>query len=275
MRGHRLGRHSGGSSDYWPRLLVFMFPSQSVELFSSLSFRNAFWPVSWLHPSCWVFKTSWRHSAEIKLKRACCYQPAGHHHAGTVGVKPWCVFRGELLLPCLQRICKNLLCRKQSVVFANEKSSFLLFSYIISDLLCVQSKTNPENKKSTGKSCFGPQKSFAVADCQVHSQDTTHTCGQPSSLPQQLPRHFWACWGTQGTWVSPHRAGLCGSAREGTGSSMAGWHPCPFAGHGGGTSPGVLAKGRELGVMGSSRKRKGWALEAAQAAAPERRQQRC
>lgn len=146
MRGHRLGRHSGKSSDYWPSLLL-MFPSQPVESFSSLSLQKAFCSMSWLHPSSWaVTLTCSKPPGDSKQKQSLREQFLSASCVSSrryCGCKAWCIFRSELLLPCLQRICKTPLCRKQSVVFANEKSSSPLFSSIISDLWCVQSKTNP------------------------------------------------------------------------------------------------------------------------------------
>lgn len=48
--------------------------------------------------------------------------------------------------------------------------------------------------------------------------------------------------------MSPRHVGLCEGAWEGTESSMGGWHPCPFAGHAGGTLP--FSKGQGAGGHG-------------------------
>lgn len=133
------------------------------------------------------------------------------------GGKAWCIFHGEVLLPCLQRIC-TISSARSRMSCLQMRNPPLPFSHLLSVISGVsKAKETPENKKHW-KCYFRPQKHFAVPDCQVHSQDTICICGQPSSLPQQLPRHFWARQDTYRT--NSHHAGLCRGAQEAPG---AGW----------------------------------------------------
>lgn len=130
------------------------------------------------------------------------------------GSKAWCIFHGEFLLPCLQRICK-ISSAGSRVLCLQMRNPPLPFSHLLSVISGVnKAKETPENKKHW-KCCFRPRTYFAVPGCQVQSQDTICTCGQPSSLPQQLPRHSWPCCRGQA-----HHAGLCRGAQEAAG---AGW----------------------------------------------------
>lgn len=96
-----------------------------------------------------------------------------------------------------------------------------------------------------------------------------------ASISSAAPRHFRACWGDVRTWASLCGTGLCGYTQEGTRSSLASYHPCPFTGDAMGTSLEVLAKGRFLGFIGSVRGRRGCALEAVQAVTPKRQRKWC
>lgn len=255
MRGHRLGRHSGESSDCWPSLLVLIFPSQSVESLSSLSLWNALCPVSWLHPSSWA--VTWTCSKPPGDSRQ---KQSSREH---VPVSQLGIITRALWVQSPEHFpwwASAALLAEQSQKSPSPEAECCVCKWEIlpsTFLICYQwspecpKQNKPQRIKSTENAAFRPRKPFAVADCLVHSWDTTCICGQPLSLPQQLPRHFWAWRGALGTWASPHHAGKAPGTAWPVGTRVPLCWRCW-----GGASPWV--KGRGPRATGSGRGRKGW-----------------
>lgn len=118
-----------------------------------------------------TLKTLWQQEAENSLERACSCQPAGHW-----GVKPSALSVVSFCSPACRGLVKSLL--PEAVLCLWMRNPSVPFSHLLSVISGVsKAKQTPDNKKHW-KCSFRPQNSFAVPNCQSHTQDPTYICGQ-------------------------------------------------------------------------------------------------